>query len=172
MKYFRSPVGRRQFVLGGLAASALGLAAGKVKGAFSTFFGRGVSIGANLSAGTAAAAEGAEESLAENTASDRYRHLLSPLQVGNVVVKNRTMQTDSYPRFSVGTGDFSRRADHQLVRECREKRLRHRHVLPVRRAPLRTPGRGRHAAGGRGRTFALWGVRALLRVGPDRCQGS
>ncbi len=34
--------------------------------------------------------------------SDRYRHLLSPLRIGNVVLKNRMTQSDSFPRYLAG----------------------------------------------------------------------
>jgi 2,4-dienoyl-CoA reductase-like NADH-dependent reductase (Old Yellow Enzyme family)/thioredoxin reductase len=34
--------------------------------------------------------------------SDRYSHLLAPLRIGNVVLKNRMTQSDSFPRYLAG----------------------------------------------------------------------
>jgi 2,4-dienoyl-CoA reductase-like NADH-dependent reductase (Old Yellow Enzyme family)/thioredoxin reductase len=42
----------------------------------------------------------------KNTFSDKYRHLLSPLKIGNMILKNRMMQSDSFPRFLQGSETF------------------------------------------------------------------
>jgi 2,4-dienoyl-CoA reductase-like NADH-dependent reductase (Old Yellow Enzyme family)/thioredoxin reductase len=88
MKLIRSLMGRRQFLMAAGAASAAGIGVKKL-GAF---------MGQNQPE-TAMAADAAGS---EGIFSDRYRHLLSPIRLGNVLVKNRLMQSDSYPFFMQG----------------------------------------------------------------------
>jgi 2,4-dienoyl-CoA reductase-like NADH-dependent reductase (Old Yellow Enzyme family)/thioredoxin reductase len=96
MKRIKSLMGRRQFLAGAVAASTAGLVSKKVAGAFAP--GAGASV--------AEAAEKTGGSGAKGVFSDRYRHLLSPLKIGNVVLKSRMTHTRSIPHFLQGPETF------------------------------------------------------------------
>ncbi|MDB9822941.1 FAD-dependent oxidoreductase [Deltaproteobacteria bacterium] len=87
MKLIRSLMGRRQFLIAAGAASTLGLGYKKITG----FFNPGIQTNVAM-ASDKPDAEGTEEFY-----SDRYSHLLSPLKIGNVVLKNRMLATRSLP---------------------------------------------------------------------------
>jgi len=96
MKRLRALMGRRQFLAGAVATSALGLASGK--------FTRGGVAGTE--ARVANAAESSGSAGPKGVFSDRYRHLLSPLRIGNVVLKSRMMGTRALPHFMQGPETF------------------------------------------------------------------
>ncbi len=87
MRLIQSFMGRRQFLAGAAATTALGLAGKKI---FS-------SLVPGSEAGVAMAAEGPGPAVPTAGAIDssRYRHLMSPLQIGNVVLKNRLFSTNA-----------------------------------------------------------------------------
>ena len=45
-------------------------------------------------------------SLTGQGSTSKYSHLLSPLRIGNVVLKNRMSQSDSFPRYLMGLEDY------------------------------------------------------------------
>jgi 2,4-dienoyl-CoA reductase-like NADH-dependent reductase (Old Yellow Enzyme family)/thioredoxin reductase len=90
MAKFRSLMGRRQFMAGAAATSASAL----------------LCKGFSRKTGTAAAAETAGAQAAVQGGSPRYAHLLSPLKVGNVVLKNRMIHSRSLPHFFQGPESF------------------------------------------------------------------
>ncbi len=92
-------MGRRQFLIGAAATSALGLVSRKVANAIAPG-------AAGISAGTANAAENPVPADTKGIFSDKYSHLLSPLKIGNVVLKNRMMHTRSLPHFLQGPETF------------------------------------------------------------------
>ena len=80
MKLIRSLMGRRQFLIGAGVASTSALVYKKFAGVVAPGFQRGVAMAAE-SSGPADLSE----------VSDRYSHLMSPLKIGNVVLKNRIL---------------------------------------------------------------------------------
>jgi 2,4-dienoyl-CoA reductase-like NADH-dependent reductase (Old Yellow Enzyme family)/thioredoxin reductase len=88
-------MGRRQFLMAAGTASALGLGMKKF----------GSAIG-GLHSNAAGAADNSGAAGKKGVFSNRYRHLLSPIKLGNVWVKNRLMQSDSYPFFMQGPETF------------------------------------------------------------------
>jgi len=100
MKLIRSLMGRRQFLAGALATSTLGLAGKKAAGVLGPMaFPRGRISGRPADVASAAETTGPG-------GAGRYPHLLSPLKVRNVVLKNRMMQTVSTPHFLQGPEVF------------------------------------------------------------------
>jgi 2,4-dienoyl-CoA reductase-like NADH-dependent reductase (Old Yellow Enzyme family)/thioredoxin reductase len=97
MKLIKSLMGRRQFLVVAGVTSTLGLGFRKLAGIFN----RGIQEG------VAMASVKPETAGIKGIYSDRYKHLLSPLRIGNVVLKNRTMQTPSIPRNLIGPEDIS-----------------------------------------------------------------
>jgi len=95
MKLTGSFMGRRQFMIAAGAASASALAIKKLEGAIKHVLQNGV---ANASERTGKAGMKA--------ASNRYSHLLSPLKIGNVVLKNRMLSTKALPHFLQGPEAF------------------------------------------------------------------
>jgi 2,4-dienoyl-CoA reductase-like NADH-dependent reductase (Old Yellow Enzyme family)/thioredoxin reductase len=89
-------MGRRQFLAGAVATSAMGLASRKIT--------RGIVRGNG--AGLAQAAGTSDGGGSDGIFSDRYRHLLSPLKIGNVVLKSRMMGTRALPHFMQGPETF------------------------------------------------------------------
>lgn len=96
MKLIRSLMGRRQFLIAAGVTSTAALAFKKLAGVFTPAF----------HTGAAMASEKTGNDGMKGVYSDRYGHLLSPLRIGNVVLKNRLMQSDSYPRFLQGPETF------------------------------------------------------------------
>ncbi len=90
-------MGRRQFVAGAAVASASALLFRNTANASHT----GSETGPDTISGSATAEE------MPGRHSDRYRHLLSPLRIGNVVLKNRMIQTPSIPRNLAGPENIS-----------------------------------------------------------------
>jgi 2,4-dienoyl-CoA reductase-like NADH-dependent reductase (Old Yellow Enzyme family)/thioredoxin reductase len=86
-------MGRRQFLMGAAATSAFGLAGGKIAKSFST-------------AASPDIAEAAEAPASGAIDSTRYRHLMSPLQIGNVVLKNRLFSTNAVVHALQGPENF------------------------------------------------------------------
>lgn len=92
MKLFRSFMGRRQFLVGAAATSALGLAGRKASG----LFGQGSDAASEMSPGVAKASE-------TGSGVQRYPNLLAPLKIGSKIVKNRMIHTvGSPPHFMQG----------------------------------------------------------------------
>ena len=91
MKRIRALIGRRRFLAAAGITSASALALGKFRGIFSPVFGTGEAEAAERAAGSDIYG-----------VSDRYSHLLSPLKVGNVVLKNRMLVPQSTPYFLMG----------------------------------------------------------------------
>jgi 2,4-dienoyl-CoA reductase-like NADH-dependent reductase (Old Yellow Enzyme family)/thioredoxin reductase len=96
MKMIRPFMGRRQFLIGAAATSALGMASRKI----STAFGPSAPPGA-------ATAEASEPSVGgTGNAADRYPHLLSPLKIRNKVLKNRMLVARGIPHFMQGPENY------------------------------------------------------------------
>lgn len=96
MKSFRSLMGRRQFLLAAGAASTLGLGLKK----------QAVAGIRAIGPDTALAAEKTNSVGKPGQYSSRYSHLLSPFKIGDVVLKNRFMQCNSYPFYMQGPENF------------------------------------------------------------------
>jgi 2,4-dienoyl-CoA reductase-like NADH-dependent reductase (Old Yellow Enzyme family)/thioredoxin reductase len=95
MKLIKSIMGRREFFLAAGAASTSVLAAAKLAGV----------VDAGFQTNVAGASEGPVTAVNESFSS-RYSHLLSPLKIGNVILKNRMMHTRSLPHFLQGPEIF------------------------------------------------------------------
>ena len=95
MSLVKSIMGRRQFLAAAGIGSASAMALGKLGGAVDPVF----------QARSAIAAEKAG-AIDLNAVSDRYSHILSPLKIGNVVLKNRFMHPQSIPHFLQGPENF------------------------------------------------------------------
>jgi 2,4-dienoyl-CoA reductase-like NADH-dependent reductase (Old Yellow Enzyme family)/thioredoxin reductase len=96
MNLIRSLMGRRQFLIAAGVTSTSALALNKLAGV----------VDPVLQIGSAGAAERAGDSGIEGASSDRYSHLLSPIKIGNVVLKNRMMATRSLPSHLQGPETF------------------------------------------------------------------
>jgi len=94
MSLKRSLIGRRQFLAAAGVTSASALALGKLAGAAEPV----------IEAKAAKASEGSGPST--GAFSSKYRHLLSPLKIGNVVLKNRMMATRALPYYLQGPETF------------------------------------------------------------------
>jgi NADPH-dependent 2,4-dienoyl-CoA reductase/sulfur reductase-like enzyme len=95
MNLIKSLMGRRQFLAAAGIGSASALALGKLGGVADPVF------------QTRAAIAGERSGLIDlNTVSDRYKHILSPLKIGNVVLKNRFFLPTSIPHFLQGPETF------------------------------------------------------------------
>jgi len=88
-------MGRRQFLAAAGMGSASALALGKLGGVADPVF--------QTRSAMAAEKAGAVDL---NAVSDRYSHILSPLKIGNVVLKNRFMHPQSIPHFLQGPENF------------------------------------------------------------------
>jgi 2,4-dienoyl-CoA reductase-like NADH-dependent reductase (Old Yellow Enzyme family) len=95
MNVYRSFMGRRQFLTAAGVTSASALAFGKLTGAAEPVF---QTFAASASENPGASVKGAF--------SSRYRHLLSPLRIGNAVLKNRMMATRALPYYLQGPETF------------------------------------------------------------------
>jgi 2,4-dienoyl-CoA reductase-like NADH-dependent reductase (Old Yellow Enzyme family)/thioredoxin reductase len=95
MSLIKSLMGRRQFLAAAGMGSASALALGKLGGAIDPVF--------QTHAAIAAERAGAVDL---NAVSYRYSHILSPLKIGNVVLKNRFMHPQSIPHFLQGPENF------------------------------------------------------------------
>jgi 2,4-dienoyl-CoA reductase-like NADH-dependent reductase (Old Yellow Enzyme family)/thioredoxin reductase len=95
MSLIKTLIGRRQFLAAAGMGSASALALGKLGGVVDPVF--------KTSAAMAAEKPGMIDL---NTVSDKYKHLMSPLKIGNVVVKNRFMHPQSIPHFLQGPENF------------------------------------------------------------------
>ncbi|MDB9822908.1 FAD-dependent oxidoreductase [Deltaproteobacteria bacterium] len=95
MKLIRSLMGRRQFLIGATVASTSALVYKKLAGVVSSGFQPGVAMASDMP-GTADI----------KGVSDRYSHILSPIKIGNVVLKNRFLHPQSIPHFLQGPENF------------------------------------------------------------------
>lgn len=92
MKLIQSLMGRRQFMVAAGVTSATALAGKRLAGVIDPAYNQGA----------AAASERQVAGNIKGALSDKYSHLLSPIKIGNVVLKSRLMQSDSFPRFLQG----------------------------------------------------------------------
>jgi len=91
MSLMKTLIGRRQFLAAAGMGSASALALGKLGGVVDPVL------------QTGAAMAGEKGGLIDlNTVSDKYKHILSPLKIGNVVLKNRFFLPQSIPHFLQG----------------------------------------------------------------------
>jgi NADPH-dependent 2,4-dienoyl-CoA reductase/sulfur reductase-like enzyme len=95
MSLIKSIIGRRRFLTAAGIGSASALALGKLGGLIDPVFHTQSAIAAEKSG-----------LIDLNTVSDRYKHILSPLKIGNVVLKNRFFLPQSIPHFLQGPEDF------------------------------------------------------------------
>ncbi len=95
MKRIRALIGRRRFLAAAGITSASALTFGKFRGIFSPVLGTGQAMAAE-----------SEISTDSYGLSDKYSHLLSPLKIGNVVLKNRMMAPQSTPYFLMGPENY------------------------------------------------------------------
>jgi 2,4-dienoyl-CoA reductase-like NADH-dependent reductase (Old Yellow Enzyme family)/thioredoxin reductase len=95
MSLIKTLMGRRQFLAAAGVGSASALALGKLDGVVEPV----------LQTGEAMAGEKAGL-IDMNTVSDRYKHILSPLKIGNVVLKNRFFLPQSIPHFLQGPEEY------------------------------------------------------------------
>jgi len=95
MGFIRSFMGRRQFLIATGMASTCALAGKKIAGIYDV----------NLQTGIASAAEKAGSG-GKGALSNRYSHLLSPIKIGNVILKNRMIHSRSLPHFLQGPETF------------------------------------------------------------------
>jgi 2,4-dienoyl-CoA reductase-like NADH-dependent reductase (Old Yellow Enzyme family)/thioredoxin reductase len=95
MNLIQRLIGRRQFLVAAGIGSASALTLGKLGGIVDPVF----------QTPSAMAAEN-ESSSVTNEVSDRYSHILSPLKIGNVVLKNRLLMPPSTPHFLQGPENF------------------------------------------------------------------
>jgi 2,4-dienoyl-CoA reductase-like NADH-dependent reductase (Old Yellow Enzyme family)/thioredoxin reductase len=98
MKMFQSLLGRRQFLVAAGVTSTSALAAGKLAGIVDPVF--------KTSDATASEKPGTAERKSITINSGRYSHLLSPIKIGNVVIKNRMIHSRSLPHFLQGPETF------------------------------------------------------------------
>jgi 2,4-dienoyl-CoA reductase-like NADH-dependent reductase (Old Yellow Enzyme family)/thioredoxin reductase len=98
MNLIRSLIGRRQFLFAAGVASTSALAYKKLDGVVGPVFQTGVA-NASETAGTA-------EKKGNYFDSSRYSHLLTPLKIGNVVLKNRMYSTNAVPHYIQGPENF------------------------------------------------------------------
>jgi len=96
MNLVRSLMGRRQFLIAAGVTSTSALALNKLAGAVDPVF----------QAGVARASERTGTGGIEGTFSNRYSHLLSPIKIGNVILKNRMMATRSLPSHMQGPENY------------------------------------------------------------------
>jgi len=95
MKLIQSLMGRRQFLIAAGVTSTSALAFQRLTGFFKPDFQRG----------TAMAGEKDGSAVVE-PATNKYPHLLSPLRIRNVVLKNRILHTPSPPHYLQGPENY------------------------------------------------------------------
>ncbi|MBN1627166.1 MAG: FAD-dependent oxidoreductase [Deltaproteobacteria bacterium] len=96
MNTVRSLMGRRQFLVAAGVTSVSALGYKRQAGI----------VGPVFQAEAAMASQKSGEVDMNGQYSYRYSHLLSPLRIGNVIVKNRMMQAVSFPRYLMGPESF------------------------------------------------------------------
>ena len=98
MSLIKSPMGRRQFIVAAGAAPAATLAYNKLLGVVDPVFHMGTAIAAEKT--------GTANQKGTSFDSARYSHLVSPLRIGNVILKSRIFSTNGYPHFLQGGENF------------------------------------------------------------------
>jgi len=96
MNMIKSLMGRRQFLIAAGVTSTSALALNKLAGVVDPVFQTGV----------ARASDRTGSADMKGAFSSRYSHLLSPIKIGNVVLKNRMMATRSLPSHMLGPETF------------------------------------------------------------------
>jgi 2,4-dienoyl-CoA reductase-like NADH-dependent reductase (Old Yellow Enzyme family)/thioredoxin reductase len=88
--------GRRQFLIAAGVTSTLGLGLKKLAGVYEP----------DNQTGLAMASEKSDTAGIKGALGNKYCHLLAPIKIGSVVLKNRMMQTPSFPRLLQGPEYF------------------------------------------------------------------
>ena len=96
MSILKSLIGRRQFLVAAGVTSSTALASRKLSGYFDPFF----------KPGHAEASEGSGTADKNGGFSNKYSHILSPVRIGNVVLKNRMMFANAIPKRHQGPETF------------------------------------------------------------------
>jgi len=96
MNLIQKFMGRRQFLVAAGVTSTSALAYKKLAGI----------IDQDFQTAAAVASERPGNAAVKRNFSNRYSHLLSPLKIGNVILKNRMMHTRSLPHFLQGPETF------------------------------------------------------------------
>jgi 2,4-dienoyl-CoA reductase-like NADH-dependent reductase (Old Yellow Enzyme family)/thioredoxin reductase len=96
MSFIKSFMGRREFLIATGLASTCAVAGKKIAGLVDPAFQTSV----------AAAAEKTGAAGVKGALSSRYSHLLSPIKIGNVILKNRMIHSRSLPHFLQGPETF------------------------------------------------------------------
>jgi 2,4-dienoyl-CoA reductase-like NADH-dependent reductase (Old Yellow Enzyme family)/thioredoxin reductase len=96
MNLIRSLMGRRQFLIAAGVTSTSALVLNKLSGVVEPVFQTGVARASDRTGTTGV----------EGAFSNKYSHLLSPIKIGNVVLKNRMMATRSLPSHLQGPETF------------------------------------------------------------------
>lgn len=96
MNLVRSLMGRRQFLVAAGITSTAALSGKKFEGIFEP----------QIQSSAAMAAEKSGGVIMNGVFKNKYSHLLSPIKIGNVLLKNRMMQADSYPFCMQGPESF------------------------------------------------------------------
>jgi 2,4-dienoyl-CoA reductase-like NADH-dependent reductase (Old Yellow Enzyme family)/thioredoxin reductase len=91
-------MGRRQFLVAAGITSTSALAYKKLAGVFDPAFQNGVAVASEKTGNTGKKGPYFD--------SDRYSHLLSPLKIGNMVLKNRIYSTNAVPHYIQGPENF------------------------------------------------------------------
>ena len=113
MNLIKSLMGRRQFLIAAGVTSTSALALNKLAGVVDPVFQTGVAM----------ASERTGDCRCEGNISNRYSHLLSPLKIGNVVLKNRMMATRALPSHLQGPETFpSRCSDIPFCKRSQKRR--------------------------------------------------
>lgn len=96
MNLIKSLIGRRQFLIAAGVTSTSALAFKKLPGV--------VDLGSQTNIATASEKPGTGE--IKRVSGRKYIHLLSPIQIGNVILKNRMIHSRSLPHFLQGPEPF------------------------------------------------------------------
>jgi 2,4-dienoyl-CoA reductase-like NADH-dependent reductase (Old Yellow Enzyme family)/thioredoxin reductase len=98
MNLIRSIMDRRQFLIAAGVTSTSALAINKLAGVADPVF--------NAGAANASEKSGTADKRGYYMDSNKYSHLLSPLKIGNVILKNRMIHSRSLPHFLQGPETF------------------------------------------------------------------
>ncbi len=96
MKLIQSLMGRRQFLIATGVASTCAL----------TYKRMGDALALNSRANSAMASEVPGAAARKENGISRYKHILSPIQIGNIILKNRMIHSRSLPHFLQGPETF------------------------------------------------------------------
>jgi 2,4-dienoyl-CoA reductase-like NADH-dependent reductase (Old Yellow Enzyme family)/thioredoxin reductase len=97
MNVIKKLMGRRQFIVAAGVTPAAALAYNKLAGVVDPVFNPNTAI---------AAEKAGNPKNVEIFDSSKYQHLMSPLKIGNVILKNRLFSTNGYPHFLQGGENY------------------------------------------------------------------